>query len=99
MASSKSGARSGRRQSNKWANVLERKLADARTPTQDHPTIAAIFIPCACREEVLGDFEERCTSPLQYCRDAVVTVPLVTLSRIRRTANPQLLPDARFRFL
>jgi hypothetical protein len=60
-------------------------------PPRAVQAIVAIFIPCACREEVLGDFEERCTSPLQYCRDAIVTVPLVILSRIRRTANPQLL--------
>jgi hypothetical protein len=60
-------------------------------PPRAIQAIAAIFIPCACREEVLGDFEERCTSPMQYCRDAIVTVPLVILSRIRRTANPQLL--------
>lgn len=60
-------------------------------PPRAIQAIAALFIPCACREEVLGDFEERCTSPLQYCRDAIVTVPLVILSRIRRTANPQLL--------
>jgi hypothetical protein len=60
-------------------------------PPRAIQAIVAIFIPCACREEVLGDFEERCTSPMQYCRDAIVTVPMVILSRIRRTANPQLL--------
>ena len=53
--------------------------------------IAAVLIPCACREEVLGDLQERCTSPTQYSRDAFLTVPLVILSRIRRTADPSLL--------
>src|SRR4029077_9535291 len=51
----------------------------------------AVLIPCACREEVLGDLQERSTSSAQYCSDAIRTVPLVILSRIRRTANPQLL--------
>jgi hypothetical protein len=60
-------------------------------PPRAVQAIVALFIPFACREEVLGDFQERCTSPTQYCRDAIVTVLLVILSRIRRTANPQLL--------
>ncbi len=53
--------------------------------------VIAIFIPPACREEVLGDLHERCTSPIQYCRESIRTVPLVVLSRIRRTADPPLL--------
>jgi hypothetical protein len=61
------------------------------SPPKAIQATAALFIPCACREEVLGDLEERWTSPMQYCRDVVQTVPLVILSRIRRTADPQLL--------
>jgi len=53
--------------------------------------IVAIFIPPACREEVLGDLHERCTSPVQYCRESLLTVPLVIQSRIRRTTDPPLL--------
>ncbi len=60
-------------------------------PPKAAQAIAAVLIPCACREEVLGDLQQRCTSPMQYCRDAFLTVPLVILSRIRRTADPPLL--------
>lgn len=61
------------------------------SPPKAVQAIAALLVPCACREEVLGDLQERCTSPMQYCADALSTVPLVILSRIRRTADPQLL--------
>jgi hypothetical protein len=61
------------------------------SPPKSVQAVAALFIPPACREEVLGDLQERCTSPLQYCQDVLRTVPLVILSRIRRTADPQLL--------
>jgi hypothetical protein len=61
------------------------------SPPKAVEAIAALFIPPACREEVLGDLQERCTSPLQYCQDALRTAPCVILSRIRRTADPQLL--------
>jgi hypothetical protein len=53
--------------------------------------VAALLLPPASREEVLGDLEERCTSPAGYCRDAIQTVPLVIASRIRRTSDPPLL--------
>lgn len=61
------------------------------SPPRAAQAIAAVFLPCACREEVLGDLQERCNSPMQYCRDAFLVVPLVILSRIRRTLDPQLL--------
>jgi hypothetical protein len=61
------------------------------SPPKVPQALAAVLLPCACREEVLGDFQERCTSPLQYCRDALFTVPLVILSRIRRTGDPALV--------
>ena len=60
-------------------------------PPRAIQAIAALFLPCACREEVLGDLQERCTSATQYFRDVLRTVPLVILSRIRRTANPHLV--------
>jgi hypothetical protein len=51
----------------------------------------ALFIPPACREEITGDLCERYRSPLQYAWEALLTVPLVIASRIRRTADPQVL--------
>lgn len=53
--------------------------------------IVGFFIPPACREYVLGDLHERYVSPRQYVMDALRTVPLVILSRVRRTADPQVL--------
>ncbi|MBS1854164.1 MAG: ATP-dependent metallopeptidase FtsH/Yme1/Tma family protein [Acidobacteria bacterium] len=51
----------------------------------------ALLLPPACREEVLGDLHERFRSPAAYALDALRTVPLVILSRIRRTADPGIL--------
>lgn len=53
--------------------------------------LVAILLPPASREEVLGDFRELYRSPGQYAFLALRTVPLVILSRIRRTADPALL--------
>jgi hypothetical protein len=53
--------------------------------------ITALLIPPACREEVLGDLRERNTAPQPYALDAIRAVPLVIVSRIRRTTDPQLL--------
>ena len=53
--------------------------------------IAAILIPPACREEVLGDLYERNATPQQYFCDALRTVPLVIAGRIRRTSDLRLL--------
>jgi len=60
-------------------------------PPKSAQILVALFTPPASREEVLGDLHERCTSAMQYYRDAIRTVPLVILSRIRRTADPQLM--------
>jgi hypothetical protein len=60
-------------------------------PPKTAEAIVAVFLPPACREEVLGDLHERYRSRLQYAADALSTVPLVILSRIRRTADPQVL--------
>jgi hypothetical protein len=49
------------------------------------------FLCPACCEEVLGDLHERFKSPLRYTADALMTVLLVIFSRIRRTADPQIL--------
>jgi len=53
--------------------------------------VVGFFIPPACREEVLGDLCERYRSPAQYLLEALRTVPLVVVSRIRRTSEPRLL--------
>lgn len=60
-------------------------------PSRAAEAIVAVLIPAACREEVLGDLYERYRSPLQYGLDALRTIPMVVLSRIRRTADPQVL--------
>ncbi|MDQ2711715.1 MAG: hypothetical protein M3Y24_05665 [Acidobacteriota bacterium] len=53
--------------------------------------IVSFLIPPSSREEVLGDLYEGCTSSGQYIQDAIRVVPMVILSRIRRTADPQVL--------
>jgi hypothetical protein len=53
--------------------------------------LVGFLIPPACREHVLGDLHERYTSPIQYFIDVLATVPLVILSRIRRTTDPVVL--------
>jgi hypothetical protein len=60
-------------------------------PPKTTEGIVGFFIPPACREYVLGDLHERYVSPRQYIVDALRTVPLVILSRIRRTTDPQIL--------
>jgi len=53
--------------------------------------IAALLIPPACREEILGDLAERCRGALQYSIEAVQTIPCVVFSRIRRTTDGVVL--------
>jgi hypothetical protein len=60
-------------------------------PSKTAEAIVAVFVPPACREEVLGDLHERYCSPGQYGLDALRTIPLVMASRIRRTSDPQVL--------
>jgi hypothetical protein len=60
-------------------------------PSKAAEAIVAVFVPPACREEVLGDLYERYRSSGQYSLDALCTVPLVIISRMRRTADPQVL--------
>jgi hypothetical protein len=54
-------------------------------PSKALEAIAALFVPPACREEVLGDLHEKYSSPAQYFALALRTVPFVIVSRIRRT--------------
>jgi hypothetical protein len=57
--------------------------------------LVGILIPPACREEVLGDLHERSvligggTSLFLY--EALVTIPLVIVSRVRRTTDSVVL--------
>lgn len=60
-------------------------------PSKAAEAVIAFFTPLACREEVLGDLCERYRSPLRYALEAACTVPAVIVSRIRRTADPQVL--------
>ncbi|MBV8906914.1 MAG: hypothetical protein JOZ22_25020 [Acidobacteriia bacterium] len=53
--------------------------------------VIALLIPPACREEVTGDLHERYRSAGQYFVEAALTIPLVIASRIRRTADAQVL--------
>jgi hypothetical protein len=49
------------------------------------------LIPPACRENVAGDLHERYTSAVQYIVDALRTVPMVVISRMRRSSDAQLV--------
>jgi hypothetical protein len=60
-------------------------------PSKAAEAVVAVLVPPACREEVLGDLHERHSSSGQYALDALRTIPLVIISRIRRTADPQVL--------
>jgi len=53
--------------------------------------LLGVLLPPASRESVLGDLHECYTSPAQYLRDAISTVPWVIASRIVRTTDPRLL--------
>ncbi|HEX4164107.1 MAG TPA: hypothetical protein VHZ55_01415 [Bryobacteraceae bacterium] len=50
-----------------------------------------LLLPPACREYVLGDLCEKCSSTQEYLREAILVLPLVIISRIRRTTDTQLL--------
>jgi hypothetical protein len=60
-------------------------------PPERVEAIVAALLPPACREEVLGDLHERYQSPFQYSLDAVLAIPPVIVSKIRRAADPQVL--------
>jgi hypothetical protein len=62
-----------------------------RAPPRMLESLVGLFIPPACREEVLGDLHERYTGLVRYLADALCAVPLVIVSRIRRTTDAQVL--------
>jgi hypothetical protein len=49
-----------------------------------------LLLPPACREHVLGDLQERCTSTRSYLVDALSVLGPVIISRIRRTTDFQV---------
>jgi len=49
------------------------------------------LLPPACRESVLGDLHERYSGLGPYVAEAARTVPMVIWSRIRRTADGEVL--------
>jgi hypothetical protein len=53
--------------------------------------LVGIFIPPACREEVLGDLRERNDGVQFFIYDALRTVPFVIVSHIRRTTDSVVL--------
>jgi hypothetical protein len=64
-------------------------------PSRRLETFVGLWIPPACREEVLGDLHEKYSGPWQYVSLAMCVVPFVILSRIRRTTDLfVLLTDA-----
>ena len=60
-------------------------------PPKIAEALVSALLPPACREDVLGDLQERYNSPGRYAVDALRTLPFLFVSRIRRTADPQLL--------
>ena len=64
-------------------------------PPRPLEALARLLIPSACREEVLGDLQERYRTPLQYLGDLLSLLPFLVLRRILRTTDLQLfLTDA-----
>jgi hypothetical protein len=49
--------------------------------------VAAVLLPAACREEILGDLRERRRSSAAYLLEAAHVIPCVIYSRIRRTTD------------
>jgi hypothetical protein len=60
-------------------------------PPKTLETIVGAMLPSACRENVLGDLCERYRSNRQYLCEALATLPLLVASRIRRTADGQIV--------
>jgi len=61
-----------------------------RRPPKLIEIVVGLLLPHASREHVLGDLHERCTGPVQYLGDAILAVPLVVASRIRRVTDPDV---------
>lgn len=66
-------------------------LKEHRLPPKLMERVFGFLLPPACREEVLGDLFELYTSPGRYLGKALSVLPMVIASRIRRTADFQVL--------
>jgi hypothetical protein len=60
-------------------------------PAKTLEAIVGLFVPPACREEVLGDLYEKYTGSGQYVVLALQVVPCVIVSRFRRTTDVAVL--------
>jgi hypothetical protein len=65
-------------------------------PVRAHPpkfleALVGLWIPAVCREEVLGDLQEKYEGPVQYLVLAISIVPFILYSRIRRTTDAAVL--------
>jgi len=65
-------------------------------PPKTLETMVAALMPPACREHVLGDLYERYRNNWQYLCEALLILPMLVASRIRRTADPQILLSEAF---
>src|SRR5579875_1940864 len=63
----------------------------ASDPPKIVERLLSLLLPPACREEVMGDMYESCDSLGEYIRQAIRVVPMVIFSRMRRTADAQVL--------
>lgn len=61
-----------------------------RGPSRAAEMLVTLLTPPAAREHVVGDLRERYTSPSGYLFDAVTAIPMVVVSRIRRTSDGQV---------
>jgi hypothetical protein len=76
------------------------RLMHHRHPPKVLERIAGLLTPAACREELVGDLHERCTSAWGYFKDALFAIPCVIASRIRRVVDaPVLLLQATVAYL
>lgn len=60
-------------------------------PSKIVEAIVSALVPPACRDETIGDLHEEFKSSFQWVSDALHTVPLVIVSRIRRTVDAKIL--------
>ena len=60
-------------------------------PSKTLEAIVGLFVPPACREEVLGDLHEKYSGTVQYILLALQVVPCVIVSRIWRVTDARVL--------
>ena len=75
---------------------MESRSGMTSRPSAAIESVIGLLVPPLAREHVLGDLAERCTSPGQYLREALLTVPAVVISQIRRTSFFLLWPMIGF---